>query len=673
LRSEHYIHSKRVEESVRRWSAYSPTRIIRPEEVRVAMSWKRSLVNYSLDPGIPGVEIVLDQAKLRHRREQLGELYHIAEAEMRGLYRQIAQSGYSVLLTDADGYILHRLGDPGLAEQFERVGLWPGADWSESTVGTNGIGTCIAEGRPVTIHRDEHFLSRNTELSCSAAPICDPQGRLVAVLDISSAQANNTREIQHHTIALVQQSARVIENLYFLDRHANAFVIRFHERVSLIDSPGAGMVAIDRDGQTIAFNNRARELFGIRTADSVVNEPLEKLLGITASSIHAHASTQGDTPMRLRDARSGEALFGALQKPLLKPASKTKVQRPGDQPVGGECGDAGELSLEAMANNGDEQVAKIVQCARRVVDRNVPIVLCGETGTGKEVLARAMHNASARHKRPFVAVNCAAIPESLIESELFGYRHGAFTGAKREGMRGKVLESSGGTLFLDEIGDMPPELQTRFLRVLEQKEVMPLGSEEPVPVELNVISATHRNLLQLVEEGLFRDDLYYRLNAITLELPPLRERSDKDRVITAALAAETGGDEDVAIDEAAYQRLLDYPWPGNVRQLRNCLRTAIALSDDGVIRVGDLPGVIVGEEMPAAAARSSSVSQGDLADPALSDSGRADSPLEAAERDTLLRELEQHRWNITKTAERLGVSRNTLYRKLKKYGIDTEH
>jgi transcriptional regulator of acetoin/glycerol metabolism len=637
------------------------------------MSWKRSLVNYSLDPGIPGVEIVLDDASLRHRREQLGELYHIAEAEMRELYGQIAQSGYSVLLTDADGYILNRLGHPELAEQFERVGLWPGADWSESAVGTNGIGTCIAEGRSVTIHRDDHFLSRNTELSCSAAPICDSQGRLVAVLDISSAQANRTREIQCHTIALVQQSARIIENLYFLDRHSNAFVIRFHERPSLIGSPSAGMVAIDRDGRTIAFNNRARELLGVLTADSMVNESLEKLLGITASSMQAHASTRGDTPMRLRDVRSNKEFFGTSHKPLAKSASRTKPQRVGNQPVGGECGDAGELSLDEMADNGDEQVAKIVQCARRVVDRNVPIVLCGETGTGKEVLARAMHNASARHKRPFVAVNCGAIPESLIESELFGYRHGAFTGAKREGMRGKVLESSGGTLFLDEIGDMPLELQTRFLRVLEQKEVIPLGSEEPIPVELNVTSATHRNLLQLVEEGRFREDLYYRLNAITLELPPLRERSDKHRVIAAALAAESGGDQGVAIDEAAYQRLLGYAWPGNVRQLRNCLKTAIALCDDGIIRLGDLPGVIVEQELPAAVMRSNSLSESDIPDTALSDLERGDSPLEAAERDTLVRELGQQRWNITKTAERLGVSRNTLYRKLKKYGIDTDH
>ncbi|WP_157809106.1 sigma-54-dependent Fis family transcriptional regulator [Spiribacter roseus] len=667
-----YNHSKQVEESVRRVSAHTPSRMIRPEEVRVALSWKRSLVEHSLDPGLPGIEAVLEEPHLRRRRDQLGELYSIARAEMRDLYRQIAQSGHSVLLTDADGYVLDRLGDPGLTKQFERVGLLPGADWSESTVGTNGIGTCIAEKRSVTIHRNEHFLCRNMELSCTAAPICDPHGRMVAVLDVSSAQASCDREVPIHTIALVRTSARIIENLFFLNYYRNEIVLRFNETASSIDSPSAGMVAVDRDGRTLAFNKRARDLCAIRSADSVVNESVEERFGITANSLHKTALVQGDTPMRLRDIRSGMELIGTLRGPSIKASPNVRSKRVGDDPAGGECGEAGELSLDAMAHNADEQVRRIVRCARRVLDRDVPIVLCGETGTGKEVLARAIHNASTRHKRPFVAMNCAAIPESLIESELFGYRHGAFTGAKREGMRGKVLESSGGTLFLDEIGDMPSELQTRFLRVLEQKQITPLGSEEVVPVELNVISATHRNLQQLVEDGLFREDLYYRLNSIALELPALRERSDKDRVITAALTAESGGDQDVSIDEAAYQRLLDYRWPGNIRQLRHCLRTALALCDDGIIRVRDLPRVIVGEEDFISPAVSGGVSGRDSLETVEDAYGQINSPLEDAERDTLLRELRRHRWNITKTADKLNISRNTLYRKLKKYRIDTE-
>ena len=675
MQSANCAHARRVEESVRRWSGYSPTRVIRPEEVRVAISWRRSLINHSLDPGLPAVEIVLDEAHLRRRRERLGELYRIAEAEMNNLYRHIAGSGYSVLLTDAEGYILSRLGDPGLADQFEQAGLWPGADWSESTVGTNGIGTCIAESRAVTIHRDEHFLSRNTDLSCSAVPIRDPFGRLLAVLDVSSAHADDARESQLHTIALVRTSARIIENLHFLNNFRDQFILRFHERASMVDLPNAGMLAIDGDGGVLALNDSAREQFSMQAGEKPTKEPVEKFLGITGTSLHERASSQGDALWRVRDVRSGRQVFASLRRPLVKNAASAGSRVVHGFPLRGACGEAGELTLESMARNADSKVVQSVRCARRVMDRNVPIVLCGETGTGKEVLARAIHNASLRHQHPFVAVNCASIPESLIESELFGYRHGAFTGAKREGMRGKVLESSGGTLFLDEIGDMPPELQTRLLRVLEQKEVLPLGSEAPVPVELNVISATHRRLPRLVEDGIFREDLYYRLNGITLALPPLREREDKDRVIRAALASENEGEgsDEVAIDDAAFQRLLHYPWPGNVRQLRNCLRTALALCDGGIIRLRDLPQDILEADIPLAAAQADSASEPGIQNPAEGTTSTTGNPLEAAEKDTLLRELQHHRWNITRTAASLGVSRNTLYRKLNKYGIDTGH
>ena len=668
MQSGNYAHARRVEESVRQWGAYSPTRVIRPEEVRVAISWRRSLIDHSLDPGLSAVEIVLDEARLRRRRQRLGELYRIAEAEMKNLYRQIAGSGYSVLLTDAEGYILSRLGDPALVDQFEKAGLWPGADWSESTVGTNGIGTCIAESRAVTIHRDEHFLSRNTNLSCSAAPIRDPYGRLLAVLDVSSAHADDRRQSQLHTIALVRTSTRIIENIYFLNNFRDQFILRFNERASMVDLPNAGMLAINGDGKIIALNDSAREQFGIQCGEKPVSEPIENFLGITGTSLHDQASNQGDALWRIRDIRSGRQVFASLRRPLVKNSASQLSKGIQGSPLCGQCGEAGELTLESMARSADPKVVQSVRCAKRVMDRNVSIVLCGETGTGKEVMARAIHNASLRHKHPFVAVNCASIPESLIESELFGYRHGAFTGAKREGMRGKVLESSGGTLFLDEIGDMPLELQTRLLRVLEQKEVLPLGSEEPVPVELNVISATHRRLPQLVEDGVFREDLYYRLNGITLSLPPLREREDKDEVIRAALAAESQGSEEVAIDDAAFQRLLHYSWPGNVRQLRNCLRTALALCDGGVIRLRDLPQDIIETSLSSSSSES-------ISPPAVAseDSADAGSPLEAAEKQTLLRELQQHRWNITRTAASLGVSRNTLYRKLNKYGIDTGH
>jgi transcriptional regulator of acetoin/glycerol metabolism len=287
----------------------------------------------------------------------------------------------------------------------------------------------------------------------------------------------------------------------------------------------------------------------------------------------------------------------------------------------------------------------------RVFERDVPLLINGETGSGKEAFAKAVHQASQRAQKAFVALNCAAIPESLIESELFGYRGGSFTGARKEGMRGKLQQADGGTLFLDEIGDMPLALQTRLLRVLEDRQVVPIGGE-PESVNVRIISATHRNLLERVQDGSFREDLYYRLNGLEIALPALRERSDKSQLLDFLLAQEAGG-ETVLIDEPARQALLGFAWPGNVRQLRNVLRTLAALCDGGRIGLEDLP-VMIRQARPM---------------PVVAVDQPSEHPLDDAERLALLNVLEQTRWHMTHTAEQLGVSRNTLYRKLRKHGI----
>jgi len=278
------------------------------------------------------------------------------------------------------------------------------------------------------------------------------------------------------------------------------------------------------------------------------------------------------------------------------------------------------------------------------------LLINGETGSGKEAFAKAVHHASQRADKAFVALNCAAIPESLIESELFGYRGGSFTGARKEGMQGKLQQADGGTLFLDEIGDMPLALQTRLLRVLEDRMVVPLGGE-PQAIDVRIISATHRDLLGRVADGSFREDLYYRLNGLEVGLPPLRERSDKSQLLDFLLAEEAGG-QAVLLELAARSALLRFAWPGNVRQMRTVLRTLAALCDDGRVGLEDLPAQIrQAQAQPVAEALS------------------MESPLEDAERLALLAALEQQRWHMTHTAEQLGVSRNTLYRKLRRHGI----
>ena len=319
------------------------------------------------------------------------------------------------------------------------------------------------------------------------------------------------------------------------------------------------------------------------------------------------------------------------------------------------------MTLEELAGN-DPHMMRNVNIIRRISNKGLAIMLQGETGTGKEAFAKAIHGASNRCDRPFVALNCAAIPESLIESELFGYAEGAFTGARTKGMRGKIIQAHGGTLFLDEIGDMPLQLQTRLLRVLAEKEILPLGTEKPVPVDIQVVCATHRNLLDLVVSGQFREDLYYRLNGMKLVLSPLRERTDMATLIHAVLAkvALEAGRGDIAIDADALRMLLNYSWPGNLRQLSNTLRAALALNDSGYLEPDDISSDVLMASQ-SAAPRTSALPLQNRLPPEI--------PAQNDESAALLHALKQNRWNITLAAKALGICRATLYRKMDKLNI----
>lgn len=317
-------------------------------------------------------------------------------------------------------------------------------------------------------------------------------------------------------------------------------------------------------------------------------------------------------------------------------------------------------TLEYLAGT-DEQMLHNMNCARKVMNKDISLLIIGETGTGKEVFAQAVHQSSDRASKPFVALNCASIPESLIESELFGYKHGAFTGANNKGMRGKILQSDGGTLFLDEIGDMPLHLQSRLLRVLAEKEVLPLGSEKPLRVDLHVICATLRNLEELVRNRQFREDLYYRLNGFTITLPPLRERQDKALLIEKVLAKETGDGQPRRFGEEALERLMDYAWPGNIRQLRNVIRYACAVNDTGIIGLDDLSPEII-KSTTASIPLPPEPSSGNV-------EARYSDSIKYAENIAMLNALKKKKWNISNAARDLCVSRATLYRKMKQYNI----
>ena len=634
----------------------------------VAKSWNRCLTEYGMEPHGARATAVLEANQLRERQQKLGELLGVARAEMESLYDQIAGSGYAVILADADATILSTITDPTLKREFRHAGLWHGALWDEPHEGTNGLGTCVAERHAVTIHRDEHFMGYNLAMSCSGAPIIDANGGLLGVLDASSVNCNDTRVIQRHTMALVNMSANLIARCHFLREFPHAWILRFHSRPEFVGLLHEALVAISGDGKILAVNESALTQLGHPDRKILIGTPIEEVFQFAFATLDQRATTAPHAIWPIRDVHHGRRFFALVRAP--QQADRGAAPRAVSEAV--RNAPVVPLAEGARRHVGaDPRMQHNFNCAQQLFGKRVPILLQGATGTGKEAFARALHQMSPWANRAFVAVNCGSIPESLIESELFGYTRGAFTDADRHGRPGKILQSSGGTLFLDEIGDMPLTLQTRLLRVIEEYEIVPLGGDTPVPVELHVISASHRDIRLMVQEGEFREDLYYRLNGTTLHLPMLRDRADRAELIEVLLHEENPTGDPVRIQPDALHALLNYYWPGNIRQLRNVLRTAAALCLDNVIRLPNLPQELLdcaGEE-PRASNAAAPVSVTMPAATALAGDTCCRTPLDTAEHSTLLRELERNRWNITHTADALGVSRNTLYRKIRKHQI----
>jgi sigma-54 dependent transcriptional regulator, acetoin dehydrogenase operon transcriptional activator AcoR len=633
-------------------------------EPHVTRSWHRCLTEYRIEPTAPRQNVVLNPQSVKELQQRMGELLGVARAEMESLYEQIAGSGFAVILSDTQGAVLSTITDPTLQREFRQAGLWLGALWDERHEGTNGIGTCLAEGAPVTVHREEHFRGYNLSLSCSGAPILNPQGGIMAVLDASTANSSDSRLIQRHTMALVSMSANLISRWNFLNEFRQSWILRFHSRPEFVGLLHEALLAMDGSGNILATNESALLQLGCSTRKALIGQPIEKFFQFDFGTLEQRARFEPSTIWPVRDLAHGRRFFAIARAPLRSIASTPELSA---------ANKASETAIVVPRESPQQHIGedslmrKNLVCGRQLFAKQVPILLQGATGTGKEAFAKALHRCGLWSDKAFVTVNCAAIPENLIESELFGYTRGAFTGAVKEGRAGKILQSSGGTLFLDEIGDMPLTLQTRLLRVIEEREVVPLGSDQSIPVDLHVISATHRDIGQMIQNGEFREDLYYRLNGITLQLPLLRDRGDKGELIRTLLQEENSQDS-VEIAEDAFSKLLDYSWPGNIRQLRNALRTASALCRDGIIRLSNLPQEIV-DTQPRAVVPAIVSGNGAISATA---SHLPSAALREAECAALLRELERMRWNISRTAQSLGISRNTLYRKMHKHHIVLE-
>lgn len=636
---------------------------IRPDtgiDLRVAQSWQRSM-SAGLSP-LGGVDCAdnLSAPNLHYAREVNHELISHSEPVIEYLFEQLRHSHSMVILADAQGVLMHTLGDLDFLNKADRVALKCGASWAENQRGTNAIGTALAEVSEIEINGAEHFLEPNEFLTCAAAPILSAQGQLMGILDISGDQ----RSRHPHTLGLVTTAAQMIENSMVLSACQHQILVQLHPRAEGIGSVAQGVLAFSEDGCLVGANRRGLALLKLGYGD-IASISWTHLFEKNLESVLAHQSGLA-AQSELLVCRDGSRLFVQIH-------SQSRARY--GMTLGADLmrtTASVQLSSESGTQQVDARWLAALEKACRVIDKGIPLLVTGESGVGKEVFAQAVHRKSARRDKSFIAVNCAAIPEHLIEAELFGYVAGAFTGAVRQGSAGRLREAHGGTLFLDEIGDMPLSLQTRLLRVLQERQVTPLGSSNAISVDFNLICATHQNLKQNIVQGRFREDLFYRINGLSLSLPALRERSDFSALCASMLqefSART-----VSIQPDLLIALQSYAWPGNLRQLSHALRAAAALMDSeqtciswehlgdelaSELRHGNFAGSQDANPLALSQANMPAVKMQSGDDPKIPVRN-----LQENTRQLIQQALAQADGNVSAAARSLGISRQTLYRKL---------
>ncbi|MEO6409186.1 MAG: sigma-54-dependent Fis family transcriptional regulator [Burkholderiaceae bacterium] len=668
------VHDELIEQSHQRCAALGLSRIEHPDHSPMLRS---------------------DLSIARERNQRLST--HAAPV-MEMLFEQIVNTESMIVLTDATGTILYSVGDHDFLARADKVALAPGANWAEHSKGTNAIGTALFEERETLVHGGEHFMHANSFLTCSAAPIFDPRGNMLGVLDVTGDQHSYHR----HTMGLVRMSARMIENHWLSDDYANRLRLHFHSRVEFIGTLLEGIVVVGADGRILGANRSALDQLS-SGAMQLRAHTLTSLFGTTIAAVYDHFHTPLPMPMRLAGPGGQQFHVDARLSPAARPTffggSRSELHAGGTQtaaaPTRGAAkaalpGAVGDAAVEVPAPNGlnvlltgDAQIAAAVGKVRRTLNHDIPLLLLGETGTGKELFARAVHQESQRARQPFVAVKLSALPLSQIDIELFGCLDNA-DGARRKGTTGRIVQANGGTLFLDEIGALPADVQLRLLGVLQDRCVTPLGGQHPIAVDLAIVCASRRDLRHMIQAQTFREDLYYRLNGLVLRLPALRERSDL-RLLTQRILQHESPHAPPEISPSVMDMFRRYAWPGNVRQLANVLRTAALmcaderlvteahLSDDFLEDVGRVPPALCATRPPSGTQALSQAPEAPASEPEpavtvpLSTSGAvADATLEAVEGRLIQDVMAQVDGNISAAAKRLGISRNTVYRKLRR-------
>ncbi len=617
----------------------------------ILASWERCKENEvnHLPHKIP---LLYDEEQLVKHKSKLHELLDISLPIMENLYKFVADAGFLVVLCDAQGCILELIGSEEIKEAGKPGNFIPGAVWSEAASGTNSIGTSLYLGRPIQVRGREHYCLMFHHWCCSAAPIHDAEGKIIGALDISGP----LDKVHTHTLGMIVTAVSAIEtqlklrNALYLIESANNY------KNAVMESISEGLMAIDNNCRVTHINRIMASYLDINQDDmgkqfyEIISENNKELYDIIVNNTFVT-----DYEINI-DTREGKHTYLVTSRPIngeencegtvLLFSEITRVRRLVQRMSGSE----GTLTFSDLIGK-DETFLETVDLALKSAGSNSNVLLLGESGTGKDLFAQAIHNASIRKNGPFVAINCGAIPRELIASELFGYTDGAFTGAKRGGKLGKFEIAHNGTIFLDEIGEMPLELQTTLLRVLEARTITRLGGHDNIPIDARIIAATNKDLNTEVNQGKFRQDLYYRLNVFTIKVVPLRERKDDIPLLVEhfieSLCLKLKKQPIKKVDKKVWEVFNNYHWPGNVRELQNVLERVVNVCNEPVLRFEHLPKEII----------------------LMSKSRCLDLPVRSYERELICNLLELHNRNISRVAAEMGIARTTLYHKIAKYNI----
>lgn len=589
------------------------------------------------------------------------ELIEVSKIYIDMVFSAVMDNEFIIVLTDKNGCILYIKGAEENSRKLEVDNLNVGAYMDEQNIGTNAMGTAIKEDRCIQITANEHYIEGFQKLTCSAAPIHSSNGEIIGTLNLTGRS-----DMKHpHTLGLVVFGVKAIENELDKKKISHILTQTYNYMESVMDNLDKGIMIIDIEGKITNINKLGAEIFN-RHKDALLKEQIHYILPSLGNILEEldsdnstivrevkfkHTSTY-KTKLVFKGIRHKEKIIG-----MVVTMSNEKEEKDIKNSTGAFL-TFNDIIGESAA------IVNVITNSKIISNSPSTVLIQGESGTGKEVLAQAMHNYSLRRKNKFVAINCGAIPENIIESELFGYEDGTFTGGRKGGKPGKFEIASGGTLFLDEIGEMPLDMQVNLLRVLQDGRVTRLGGSKEIPIDVRVIAATNKNLKKEVKKGTFREDLYYRLCVIPITLPPLRERKgDVEKLIEYFLRIKSFKLNKVIpkIRGELYNRLLSYNWPGNIRQLENYIENIVNLDGNLSLDLWEDNENNRNEENNKEIIETNYYENNEIL--------RDKFNLEILESKTIKEAIESYDKNMTKAAKVLGISRNTLYLKIKKYKI----